>query len=76
MDDERVALGKPPEFLAQFAADVDPVLGRDFHEVDLARRFGHQLVHQGATQAEAGPLDRVLRRLVHISLGHDVSVLR
>ena len=64
VDDERVTLGEPAQLLALCTADMNPVLWRDFHEVDLGRRIRHQLVEQRAPQAEARALHRVLRSLV------------
>ncbi len=54
VNDKRITLGEPAEFLAQGAAHVDPVLRRDFHEVDLRGRVRHQLVGNRPAQAETG----------------------
>ena len=42
------------------AADPDPVLGGDFHEVDLRGRIGHEFVDQRPAQAQARALDWIL----------------
>ena len=60
VDDEGIAFGEPAKFLAERAADVDPVLRRDFHEIDVGRRIRHQLVCDRPPQAEAGAGDGVL----------------
>jgi hypothetical protein len=48
-----------------------PVLGSDFHEVDLGWRVGHQLVHQRTAQAQACTANRVLV----VSLCHSVAFI-
>ena len=56
---ERVALGEEAQLLAKLAADMNPVLRRDFHEIDVGRRIGHELVGQRPAQSKAGALNRV-----------------
>ena len=60
MYQEWVTLGKGAKFFAQRAANVNPVLGRDLHEVDLAVGYIFELVGNGSAQTEAGARDRVL----------------
>ncbi len=47
---KRVALREEAKLICQLAADIDPVLGRDFHEVDIVGRVGYELVHKPTTQ--------------------------
>ena len=44
MNQERVSLRKKAQLLAESAANMNPVLRRDFHEIDVGRRISHQLV--------------------------------
>ena len=60
MNDEGIAFRKKAQFLAEVAADVNPVFGSDFHEIDIGGRVRHELIHQRATQTETGTVNRVL----------------
>ena len=53
MDDERIAFREKAQLFAELAADMDPVFGRDFHEIDVPGRRGHEFVHHAAPEAEA-----------------------
>ena len=59
MDQHRIPFGEKTQLLGKLATDMDPVLGRDFHEIDVLGRIGHELVRNRTAQAESGALHRV-----------------
>ena len=60
MNQERIALGKVAQLFAHRAADVNPVLWRYFHEIDLARRNVLELAGQRPAQPKARATNRVI----------------
>ena len=54
MNHERITLGEEAELLLELAADVNPVLGRHLHKIDVLRRVRHELIQQTAAQTESG----------------------
>ena len=61
VNQEWISLGEVAKFLAKSAADMNPVLRGNLHEIDFALGNVLQLVGQRPAQAKAGAAYRVLR---------------